>query len=1273
MKFLKITGIVIGSFIVLLYASFLFILPNVVKIDKYKPDIQKLVSEQTNLNLDFDKAKISVTPLLSAGIKADNISIKLPDDSELAHAESLTARVSLPHLLFKTVKVSKAELLNPVINIDIADGSEYKAEKVITEAAKKQENQPQEQTAQKPDFDASSLKIDVPEVKIVNYAAFINDLQTGDFLKLKGNELLLGYRNGKTASVKTIAELFVNENKNITANVDIDTFIPQEETEKGKKGKKKAKEEQEEFPFINPVAVYKSYDLKTNIDSKIKIREKDGLYLANGNLNIDNFTLKLDGLQLPESKLHVNAAGTKADIDSDLFIANDEKLSLLGMVNYGKNPATDMKITSDEIHTENLIRLIQAALNSANIQNELDQIKGGGFFTADAYLKTDFKNLNSNGKITVNDCELTNVKDNFKLAKINSVISLDNNIIKFIDTTVDVLDTIFKVEGTIDEKSVADISVMTEKLPVQKLITMFAPQDIKNTYNVNSGAININANIKGELSEPSGDLKLTLNNLSMTDRINKINYLNNILVADFTSDFKTYKGNLKNNDFRMSMNGVNINCDSLSVDVGDKDFVVAPAKIRINNSTDINLSGSVKNYIKNPVFDFLANGSIRTQDLKQLLGNDIAPYISNKGTLPLEAKITGDSKQQTITASVNADGNNYITPVNISNLMNKKTVVKTAVDLKGDKLTIRDSGLFTSDGGSEIIGVDGTITKLNTKNPSINMIKIKVPNDLTGSICIFPKSKVSAKGNMYVSGDMNNPKVRGTFDIWNLSIPEIMVTMEKAVATIEGNALDVNVNKLLANGSDYNLVINADLTPSDYFTIKNLNLISNFTDAEKVTKVTEALDKAMPKPASSGSSSGSKKTSSSAPSSSDIPVIIKDGTIDIKEIKSGTITLTETTGKISMAKNIFYINNMITSGFNGKIKGDVSMNVVTSDIKANVKGNGLDVAKTLLDAAAMKDTLTGTMDFDADLAFRGTTYEEQVKSLKGKINFTMKNGTLGPFGKIENLIFADNLRQNAFFKTALGSTINQMTTFDTTHYSTLTGNMNFNNGIAQINPITTTGDVMSTYIFGSFDVLKNYLDITVRGRLGSQISQSMGTLSLVNPINLSKKATSLNPLLGNAVMLFSQQVTESELAQIPKLTKEYSDINTTKFQAVLKGDAAKPAGTVKSFKWLALKSELEAAQEAMGAANLGITTLDKQELKNTMKKQLNDSLTDEQKKQLQEGKEAVKAIKNAVKNNEETKKALKEQTKQLKNSFLNQLKEQAQQAANEANSQNTNK
>ena len=1288
-KFIKITGITLISILVLFYVTFLFVLPNVVDLNKFKPDIQKIVKEQTNLTLDFDNAKISVTPLLSAGLKADNIKIKLPDESELLGADSFTGRIALPSLLLLTVKVSTAEIINPTINVDIVDGKAFKAVQAFEEVLNTKEEKIEEtlQTAQKPLIDPASIKILVPAIKISNYKAFVNDLKTNEFLKLQGNELILGYNNGKSISFKTDAELFINDAKNITAFIDIDTFIPQQ----SKLDKEDDKAQRVEIPFINPVAMYKAYDLKANIDSKIKIRNRKNTIISKGYFNIDNFTMKLDGLQLPESKLHLTSKGTKINLDTDLFITPEEKFSILGMLNYGKKPATDIKITSNEIHLDNVITLIKATLNSLHIKHELDTIKGNGYFVADTYVKTNFKKLTSNGNITIKDCIVKNTANNLQLAKVNSIISLDNNMLRFIDTSMELAETMFKIDGSIDDKSIADINVIMEKMPMQKVFTMFLPKEINKAYAVNSGDIDLNASVKGKLKEAIADVVLTVQNLSLTDRVNKINYMNNILVANFTSNFKKFTGDLKNSDFKLLINGASVGCETFTLSIGEKDIVINPSEIKINNSSAINLSGEIKNYIKNPEFNFNVDGNLITNDLKQLLGKDLEIFIKNKGSIPLNVNVIGDSKKQTLTASIEANKDNFITPIDIKNIENQNTIIKTVVDFKGDRLKIKDTGFFIKNiskdpenpekeiiSYEEIVGVDGTITKLNTNNPNINLIKVKMPNELIASICAFPTSNLKALGHMFVFGDLKAPRIRGEFDVWDLSIPELMLTMDRLNSKFESKDLDVDIRNIVANGSDYNVLINADLNPSQYFTIKNLNLTSNLTDADKLMAVSDAAMKYMP--------ATTPTTVSSQPA--DIPVLIKSGTIDIKHIKTGAMNLYNTTGKISLLNNVFYINNLLSSAFDGKIKGDVSMNLVSSEIKADVKGNNLDVEKTLLEAAAMKDTLTGTMDFNANLSLRGATYEEQMKTLKGKVDFEMRDGSLGPFGKLENLIMAENIRESAFFQSTIGAVLNSLLSFDTTKYNKLTGNLTFENGITQINPITTVGDVMSTYIFGDFDLLKNQIDIKLRGRLGSQVSESMGPLSLINPVNLIKATPGMSLVMGKIFFLFTEVVTETEYEQIPTLGKNISDNNATKFQVVVRGDVAKPLTLVKSFKWLALQTDIDKAQEHVSLVPsntkipeeyLNITSLDKEEIKTQVKdaakkqieETINNSVSEETKQQIKQGAEAASAIKNIFSNKETIKSSLKEKAQQAKQNAINQLKQDLQSTL-ETNTQNTN-
>ncbi len=1303
-KFFKILGITIISIVVLLYLAFLFVLPKAVDLNKFKPDLQQIVKEQTNLTLDFDNPQITVTPLLSAGITADNVKIKLPDNSEVITSDNFKARIALPSLFLLTVKIPTVEILNPVINIDIVDGKAFKAVQAFEEILnKKEENIEQNlQTAQKPLIDPALIKVVIPGIRIINYSAKVNDLKTGNYLKLAGDELVFGYNNGKSISLKTNADLFLNEVKNITANIDIDTCIPQH----SKLDEEDDKVQRVEIPFINPVAMYMAYDLKTNIDSKIKIRQKENYLVSRGYLNIDNFTLKLAGLQLPESKLHIKTRGTKADLDTDLYITEKEKLSLLGMIKYAKNPKMDLKITSNEIHTDNVINLIRATLDSLHIKHELQPIAGEGYFIADTKIKTDFKKLNSYGKITIKDLVIKNNAKKLQLARINSIISLDNSILKFIDTTVEIAQTLFKIDGTIDEKSIADINVFMEKMPLAKVFTMFLPSEINNTYDVNSGFINLTAHIKGELKKASADLNLTLSNLSLTDKVNKINYLNNILTADFISDFQKVTGNIKNSDFKLMMNGANVACDKFNLEIGDKIITIHPAKISINNSSNVDFSGTIENYIKNPVFNFDGKGNLITNDLKQLLGKDLAIFIKNKGALPIAFNFAGDKKKQTFKASLEANKDNYITPVDIKNVQNLNTILQAVIDFKGDRLKIKDTGFFiktvTQDPEdpektitklTDIVSVDGTITKLNTLNPNINLIKVKMPSDIEGIICAFPKSTLKAQGQMFVFGDLKAPRIRGEFNLWDISIPELLIKTEKIMSKFEGKDLDVDIKNLTANGSDYNVLINADLSPSKYFTIKNLNLISQLTDVDKLMKVSDLAMKYVPQ------SSGGNTSNNSA--SADIPVIIRNGNIDIKQIKTGNIKLTDTTGNISLLNNIFYVNKLVTSAFEGRIRGDVSMNLISSEIKAILNGTGLNVEKTLLDTANMKDTLTGKMDFSTDLSLKGATYEEQMKSLKGKVDFMMKDGQLGPFGKLENLIMAENIRENDFFKSTIGSVLNSLLSFDTSRYNALKGHLTFNNGITEINPITTEGNIMATYIFGNFDLLKNKIDIKLRGRLGSQVSDSLGPVAMLNPINLMKATPGMSLVMGKLFFLFTEVVTEPEINQIPSLGKEISDTNATKFQVVVRGDVAKPLTLIKSFKWLVLSTDMEKAQEYLKSLPQdtkipeefqNMMTMDKEQLKEqakeTVKKKakqaVSDSLSEETKTSIKETKQAIEEnkeninklkslFKNKDKAKEDAKALLKEKAQKAKEDAINELKKQAEQSLSDTVNEETAK
>ena len=196
-KFLKYFGYTLAGAIVLAYAGFLFVLPNVINLNQYKTDVQKIAKEQAKLDVNFENARIITTPLLGAGIKADNISVKLPDNSVLFSADNFKTRISLPSLFLLTVKVSCLEINNPFVNLEIVNDENFKVVKLVEDIM----NAPKEQTFEEAKqttegFNLGWIRIKVPAVKLNNYRVLVNDLKSKHYLELKGEQLVLGYFNG---------------------------------------------------------------------------------------------------------------------------------------------------------------------------------------------------------------------------------------------------------------------------------------------------------------------------------------------------------------------------------------------------------------------------------------------------------------------------------------------------------------------------------------------------------------------------------------------------------------------------------------------------------------------------------------------------------------------------------------------------------------------------------------------------------------------------------------------------------------------------------------------------------------------------------------------------------------------------------------------------------------------------------------------------------------------------------------------------------------------
>ncbi len=1204
--FFKVAGYVCVTLLACLYLAFLFVVPAAIDLDKYKPEIQKLVKDNTNLTVDFDKVKVITSPILETGIKTKNITVKLPDGSVLFSADSFKGKVFLPSLLWLTVRVTCAEVENPQVNVEIINSEKYKVAKVYEDLVnkKRQErrlNPPEEVSENELPFDPASIKLVIPGIKLNNYKAVIDDTKASHKLTLKGNQVKLGYFNGKTAKLKADAEFLSDNDKNITADVDIDTFLPKFTSEP-------AEEDDEavfELPFVNPVSVYRDYSLKSDVKSKLKIRKgkKDDKIWAKGFLNVEDTTVTLSGMELPKSYFRLLAKGHKAEFDTNLFVTDKEYMNLSGELSNGKKPYVDLSLKSTQVHFANILTIAKAYLNTLHIKNDMDNMSASGYLFSNFRMKTDFSDIQSSGKFIIRGGNIYDKNIGLLFNNINANLLFDDNAFKVEDTHVLINNQPLSVSGQIDSHSIANINVQGYRIPIPALYLAFAPKDIKNSYDLKSGLATIDAKIAGEIKSISEMLKVELEDFIISDRAGSFtlsNKLSRFGVTNFNGDIK---GKFTNEGLKTTLLATNsvIYDDKISAQMDNKKIVVDKSDIMINQKSKITFSGGVADYISNPDVKFTADGVLADVDLLALIGKEAAPYFASQGSIPVKASFEAKGKKMKAIAQIVTNANSFITPVKIEEFVGKQMLLQFLAEKNGDFLKIHKTGLyirkpkaqFTDNlkknlvNTREVIGVRAMLSNLST-DPFINLFKVSVPKDLNGTICIFDKSKFVVGGNLFAFGKVKAPKINGNFYVRNLSIPEIFTTVRDISLDIGGRDVKVNISNAVANGSDFdvNVLSNWKLLPQ--MKLANVKVNSRLVDVDKLMKVSDALMKNLPK--STGSAS-------SAPA--DIPVEILGGNINLKKITTGNIVVNNTTGNISLFKNIFYINKLKTHPMGGLVTGDASMNLVSTELNAKVRGKNFDMEKVLLDAMNMKDTLSGDLSFLADITMKGSTQTEQMESLKGYLDFDVKDGQLGPFGKFENFLMAENLRENAFFSSTIGSVITNIVTIDTSRFNKLYGHLTFKDGFADIAPIKSQGNVMSIYIAGKVGLVDNSADMKLRGKLASAFSDSLGPLANINPVNLIKNTPGLNVVAAKTFSIFCEEVSEEEMKALPELAQGKSDDYATKFQIVLRGDTRKPLKMIKSFKWLALNSEIESAQgfvdtiplPAEGEENLSVEEL----------------------------------------------------------------------------------
>lgn len=1139
----KKIAIITGSLIAVFYFVLLLIIPNVIKLDKYKGEIQKAVYDSAKLSLDYSSAKIVTSPILSVGIKLKDITVTYPDKTPLLKSDLAEAKVAILPIILKTITIDSVNIKSPQVNLNILPDDRLKIEKYLTENLN-QNTETQDASVNNFDFN-----IKLNKLKISDYNVEFKD--STDSLAIKGADLLVSkVILNKHANVKTKGAVLLNGKENISYDFDIDTFLPN--MTEASQGENSAQQ-----PIIfNPVKAYKTYDLKLNANSKLKIRDNNGIWIK-GFTNVENISFKLPNKTLPESFVKLNFQGHKVDIDSNLNITGKEKATIVGQVNYSKKQFIDLSIKTDKIYMKSVQELINGFLDSLAIKHEGSKITSNGYLQADLNLKTNMKNIKSSGYFNVVDASFVHKEIPAAIKNVNINLDFANDNVKIQKFQAYLNDALFTATGSINNNAVADININSKNIQLGKLCSGFIPKNLAVT--ISSGLLSFDIDLKGRLDKIKPEIKLALSNFFMSEKSSNMKFSEKDLKVNLIADKDSYTGTITQTGQQVSIPNLVISNPNCKIDFTNKKININKFNIFVNSSP-IAISGGIEDYLNKCKIAIKGSGNLKTSDIAKLVPKEAKALISHKGQLPVNIDIQGTPSNLNITSNIKANSQNHFSPVSIHKILGKQTNANISLDIVDSKrLIIKDFGLYD---GSDTIGrVSGTISSLDKSVQRIDELKVSLPKALVVSIPMIKNSTMNVKGSMDVTGTLAKPQMNGNFYITSLNMPELKTTIRRIALALSDMNLNVKVEGANVNDSQFSANLDADLTPSSVFRITKMNLTSAHIDADKLFTVADKAAKLT-------------SSTSSSTSSASIPVAINNGYAKINHFKMGNIVADNITGSFNLHNNLLKIPNFSLNAYDGAISGGASYNLITTAVTAIVRGNGINANQVATVFAQVKDQIFGTASFNANVSLKGTTYTAQMKSLKGRANFEVKKGQLGSLGKFENFIKAPNVLSQTLISTSIGSVVNTVVPYNSSQFDTLKGDISFNGGNAIINSINSSGTNMALHISGRYNLLNNNVNMAILGRISSSLTEALGPIGKFT----TDKIVSYIPKVGKkALNVFSALTatsTKAEINKIPQLSTKSP--NTQTFKVVLNGNIEKPLTLIKSFKWLTTSSEYSA-------------------------------------------------------------------------------------------------
>lgn len=338
-------------------------------------------------------------------------------------------------------------------------------------------------------------------------------------------------------------------------------------------------------------------------------------------------------------------------------------------------------------------------------------------------------------------------------------------------------------------------------------------------------------------------------------------------------------------------------------------------------------------------------------------------------------------------------------------------------------------------------------------------------------------------------------------------------------------------------------------------------VINNFSAHSDSVSI-ENLMKAFTLLADSASKASKASVSSSGQSQNITPsdIQINKGAVTVDKILFNGVEADNLKLNFSHSKDSsLKIDDTYVAIAGGLIKGSGNYKFDTKDIEVNADFINCDANELTKAFFNLGGEIYGNANGKFSLSMKDFTPSDYVKKINANAEFEILNGRLPKLGSIEYLLRASNFFKSGIFGLTLNNIIDLLTPYKHGDFNKISGNFKIADAKIKDLKIYSQGDNLSTYTYGSYDILSGISEIEILGKLSKKVS------SLLGPVGNASVVSILNAVTRNKMDELMKSELMKNIGKIPLIDLSNDDYRL--FNVKLQGEVSKD-DVVKSFSWL---------------------------------------------------------------------------------------------------------